>query len=338
MHREQVRSRLIKISDVTWLEQTLDALAEQPAIGYAAGTAPAAEPTAIAALALLANARPAAARRAADALTLLQQSNGAVSVRAGEDSPGWPTSLAVLAWCHCGPDLYRDRIDRGIAWLLANRGQGMPRAAEFGHNSELVGWAFAEHTHSWVEPTSFAVLALKAAGKANDPATREGVAVLVDRQLPGGGLNYGNTTVLGQRLRAHVQPTGIALLALAGEPAEPSRLAKTIAWLARSIGPETTPQSLAWATLGLKAHGAAPAAADEWLAAAAHKVVGTLRVPSLIKQSAAAKYSTAGSAESNQESGESLNKRRSSDSDGTRSVPATFKLALLALAAQGWPA
>jgi hypothetical protein len=318
---------------VTWLEQTLDVLSEQPAIGYAAGTAPAAEPTAIAALALAANARIADAKKAADALIALQQPNGAVSVRAGENSPGWPTSLAVAAWCAVGNALrgvppssrgvvnalrgvppadtttstpeFADHIARGIAWLLANRGQGMPRAAEFGHNSELVGWAFAEHTHSWVEPTSFAVLALKAAGKADDPATREGIAVLIDRQLPGGGLNYGNTTVLGQRLRAHMQPTGIALLALAGETDSSNRLAKTIAWLARSIGPETTPQSLAWASLGLKAHGEAPPAADEWLAAAAERVV-TLRVPS--------------------------------SGDGTRSVPTTFKLALLALAAQGWPA
>src|SRR5687767_9645644 len=160
---------------VGWLEQTLDDLAEQPAIGYAAGAAPAAEPTAVAALALLTDGRAAAARRAAEALAAMQQANGSVSVRAGEDSPGWPTSLAVVAWCAVGnalrgvPDAdvaaandFAARINRGIAWLLANRGQGMPRAAEFGHNSELVGWAFAEHTHSWVEPTSFAVLALKA--------------------------------------------------------------------------------------------------------------------------------------------------------------------------------
>ena len=133
---------------MTWLEQTLDALAEQPAIGYAAGAAPAAEPTAIASLALVANARVAAANLAADALTSLQQANGAVSVRAGEDSPGWPTSLAILAWHHSGPDAFRDRIARGLAWLLANRGPSMPRAAEFGHNSELVGWAFAEHTQA----------------------------------------------------------------------------------------------------------------------------------------------------------------------------------------------
>ena len=54
-----------------------------------------------------------------------------------------------------------------------------------------------------------------------------GSAVLLDRQLPGGGLNYGNTYVLGQLMRPHVQPTGIALLALAGEADASGRIAKT---------------------------------------------------------------------------------------------------------------
>jgi hypothetical protein len=46
------------------------------------------------------------------------------------------------------------------------------------------------------------------------------------------------------------------------------RIAKSIAWLRRSIGSETTAASLAWAILGLKAQGAHPPQADEWLAAA----------------------------------------------------------------------
>ena len=52
--------------------------------------------------------------------------------------------------------------------------------------------------------------------------------------------------------------------------------AKSIAWLRRSIGLETTAASLGWALLGLNAHGISSPQADEWLAQAA----GTLRVPS----------------------------------------------------------
>ena len=280
---------LVPAKNMDWLNTTLDALAAQPAIGYLPGSALAAEPTAIAALALIAHGRLEAAQQAAAALAKMQAANGAVGIRAGEETPGWPTSLAVVVWSKFAN--YATNIDRGVAWLLANRGNSIPRSADFGHNTELVGWAYAEQTHSWVEPTSFGVLALKAAGKPNAPAAREGVAVLIDRQLPGGGLNYGNTFVLGQKIRPHIQPTGIALLALAGERDPSERLAKSVAWLRRSIGPDTTPQSLGWALLGLRAQGAEMPAAEEWLA----KVAGTPNVP-------------------------------------------TFKLALLALAAKGWPA
>jgi hypothetical protein len=306
---------------VTWLDQTLDQLARSAtdgAIGYMAGSRAAAEPTALAALALVAHGRVDSADQAAKALVAMQRPHGEVAVRAGEDKPGWPTSLATIAWCairqasgmreHPGsfdssagldpreadtsrsPDLH---IDRALQWLLANRGQAVERSDEFGHNTELIGWAYAEQTHSWVEPTAFAVLALKAAGKATHPATREGIAVLIDRQLPGGGLNYGNTYVLGQLIRPHVQPTGVGLLALAGETDTSNRLAKTIAWLRRSIGPETTPLSLGWAVLGLRAHGVVMPLADEWLATAAARVQSRDRSP--------------------------------------------YKLALLALAAKGWP-
>ena len=168
--------------------------------------------------------------------------------------PAWP----IVAWCavrsrRAVPEPHRPRASPGSSPIAARPSTA---SADFGHNTELVGWAYAEQTHSWVEPTAFAVLALQ--GRRARPTIRpraKGSRVLLDRQLPGGGLNYGNTFVLGQLLRPHVQPTGIALLALAGEADASGRLPKSIAWLRRSIGPETTPLSLGWAVLGLRAHG-----------------------------------------------------------------------------------
>jgi len=49
------------------------------------------------------------------------------------------------------------------------------------------------------------------------PRADEAVQLMLDRILPGGGCNYGNTIVLDQLLRPHIQPTGIVLLALAGD-------------------------------------------------------------------------------------------------------------------------
>jgi hypothetical protein len=276
-----------------WLDQTLDELATMPSIGYFVGSSAAAEPTALAALAFSAHGRAQSAASAANALAKMQQDNGEVAVRAGEDSPGWPTSLAVSALCAIDRVAYRAQIQSAVNWLLTNRGHGIEQSDNFAHNTQLIGWAYAEQTHSWVEPTSFAVLALKAAGKGDDPATREGVAVLIDRQLPGGGLNYGNTFVLGQLIRSHVAPTGIALIALAGENDPSGRIAKSVAWLQRNLGEGTTPISLGWGLIGLVEHGVRLPASDAWLAAAADSVRSRDRSP--------------------------------------------HKLALLALAAKGWP-
>jgi hypothetical protein len=298
---------------VSWVDPVLDELASLPAISYLPGGQMAAEPTAIAVLAFLADDRFEAAATAANKLAEMQRANGEVAVRVGEESPGWPTSLAIVAWSAVGKALRRtatstatgetpehttdrffhDSIARAIEWLLANRGQRVERSENFGHNTQLVGWAYAEGTHSWVEPTAFAVLALKAAAREYEAAAREGVAVLIDRQLPGGGLNYGNTFVLGQLIRPHIQPTGIGLLALAGEQDPSGRLSKSVAWLRRSIGTQTTPLSLAWAILGLAAQNVTPPETDGWLESAAEHVRNRDHSP--------------------------------------------YKLALLALAAKGWP-
>jgi hypothetical protein len=261
-----------------WLDQTLDALARQPLIGYSTDSAPASEPTAIAALVLAQHGWLDLAKKGADYLAEIQADDGSVGVRAGEPEPGWPTSLAVVAWRAVGNALrgvlsaaneFQVNIDRGIAWLLSVEGSKLEQSEVFGHDMQLVGWAWAEGTHSWLEPTALAVLALKAAGQASHARTREAVRLILDRQLPGGGCNYGNTVVLGQKLRPHVQPSGMALLALAGERDTSGRIAKSISWLRRNIGPETTAASLSWAVLGLKAHDGCPPQADEWLATAA---------------------------------------------------------------------
>jgi hypothetical protein len=132
----------------------------------------------------------------------------------------------------------------------------------------LIGWSWAADTHSWLEPTCMFVMGLRAAGFGEHKRVREGVRLIVDRLLPDGGANYGNTIVLGQPLVAHVQPTGLALLALGGEEVTDDRIGKSLNYLTRSIGPQTAAPSLALACLGLAAHGRRPAAADEWIAAA----------------------------------------------------------------------
>ncbi len=282
-----------------WLAAVLHELSARPVCGYTREAAPATEPTALAALALAQHERLAPAREAAAWLAKLQSADGSVPAAAG-DLPGWTTGLAVLAWqilaragsASAAADA--QCIARGVEWILAASGLPLGEvSADFGHDVRLVGWSYAEGTHSWIEPTAISVAALKAAGHSEHPRTREGVKLLIDRQLPDGGCNYGNTMVLGQTLRPHVQPTGLTLVALAGESDPSDRVAKSRAWLAQALGPKSTPVSLAWGLLGLAAQEAPHAEAEAWLSAAGERVLARDRSP--------------------------------------------HKLALLALAAKGWP-
>ena len=268
---------------MAWLDETLELLAKTPVCGYRAGGAPASEPTALAALALAGHGLAKAAQQAAEWLAELQAANGSVGVCEGQPTPAWTTSLAMLAWLSVAPGEDKSSVDRAAAWALSFKGTPIPRTAQsiadLGHDTTLIGWPWCEGTHSWLEPTAFFVLALKSIGRAEHARTREAVRLLLDRQLATGGCNYGNTVVLGQPLRPHVQPTGIVLLALAGERDGAAKTAKSLVYLRGAISAETTTTSLAWALLGLAAHRQTPIEAEEWLAAAARRTLDRDKAP-----------------------------------------------------------
>lgn len=242
--------------------------------GYKTGAGCASEPAAWAAMALAMWDAPDAARRPADWLLSIQQQDGSVGISEDHARPAWPTSLAMLAWWtlreRLGDDQYSEAIERATAWALQEEGKPAPQQAHIGHDTTLVGWSWAADTHSWLEPTSFFVMALRALGLADQPRTREGVRLVADRILPSGGCNYGNTLVLGQELLPHVQPTGIAMLALAGTGANrngPNRngIGASLDYLTDSLDSKTSRVSLCYGLMGLEAHGRRPAQADAWL-------------------------------------------------------------------------
>lgn len=264
-----------KQNEMAWEEEPLRRLSTVRRWSYHADGPGAAEPTALAALALLAHGQTAAAGRAIDWLTRVQQPDGSVPVTATEKIPRWPTSLAMLAW-HAWDDAHQTSrmqgcLERAIRWTLRARGNAYAQSPDIGHDMTLTGWPWVLGTHSWLEPTAYFVAALKATGHAAHPRTREGVRLLVDRLLPSGGCNCGNTIVMGQELLPHVQPTGLVLLALASERAadgtvEDPRIERSLAYLERSLPEMTAPASLAFGLMGLTAHNRRPAAADEWFA------------------------------------------------------------------------
>lgn len=259
---------------MSWIRDQLERFRQQPVIGYRADQSPLAEPTAIAALALQAHQLPLFAEPAADWLVERQSLQGEIGVMPGHEEPGWATALALIVW-HQMPQRhkYLGPIELATQWLLEARGKVLEPDTDLGHNVELVGWSWAPNTHSWIEPTAMSILALRALGQLRHPRTQEGIKLLIDRQLPAGGCNYGNTFVLGQLLRPHVQPTGVAMAALSGQIDTSGRLPRSLAWLRRQLSEQTTSSSLAWGLLGLAAHGELPANYQQFLEAAAARQI-----------------------------------------------------------------
>ena len=81
--------------------------------------------------------------------------------------------------------------------------------------------------------------------------------MLMNRQLAGGGWNYGNTSVYGRKLYAQPDQTGVALLALRPY-ASREEVYRSLGYLKEEIGRISTPLSLGWGFLGLEAWGNRP--------------------------------------------------------------------------------
>ncbi|MGA9753977.1 MAG: hypothetical protein WBV23_02415 [Desulfobaccales bacterium] len=199
--------------------------------------------------ALLAGAR---SRLAAE-----QFPDGRVCISADHPEAFWPTALAVFAW-HQSPE-HRDNQARAAHFLLTSSGKHWRREANSpaSHDPNLKGWSWIADTHAWVEPTALAMLALELAGYGNHERVKEGTRLLLDRQLPRGGWNYGNTFVFDQELRPMPLSTGIALNALKDQTSLAS-IQRSLTYLQSRVVSLTTPRSLGWSLLGLGAWGARP--------------------------------------------------------------------------------
>ncbi len=261
-----------------YLHDVLARLATVESCGYHPGSEYASEPTALAAMALLAHGRQSAALPMLDWLLRRQGADGSVGIDAAHATPGWPTGWAVAAWQaaqHC--DLANAKFAAAIAqahrWLFRVQGDLIEHHDELGHDTTIKGWPWVEGTHAWVEPTSMNLLALKHTGMNDQPRAREAVRLLIDRLLPQGGANYGNTVVFGQELRPHLQATGLCLLALAGETDRTVGIERAINYLLGELSAETTTSSLCYALLGLAAHHRLPADYRPWLAAASRRTL-----------------------------------------------------------------
>lgn len=203
------------------------------------------------------NESPALIDRCRARLRTEQGNDGRVWVSRDNPDTFWPTALAVLAWqdaSACG-----DAQKRAVKFLLDTTGvHYRSRFSEVaGHDPGLKGWPWVANTHSWIEPTVLAVMALTAAGYGGTDRVREALRMIEDRQLPHGGWNYGNTFVFGRELRPMPESTGTALTGVAGH-VDAGVVARSLDYLQGEINSLRTPVSLGWGLLGLAAWGVWP--------------------------------------------------------------------------------
>ncbi len=220
--------------------------------GYAPGQSAHLEPTCLALLALAGERE-----RFASAIELGRSflkscagPDGLCRLGRGRPEAVWPTSLVLFVQAILGEAA--EETNRTAAALLGLRGRDVSQDDSDINdiNSRLIGWPWAEQNFSWVEPTSWAVLALRRVGQGNQPRVEEGIRVLLDRALEEGGINYGNRRILGIALEPIPGPTALMLLALQGQPAHP-RITAAVQYLrSRGVSGDDL-EHLCWARLAL---------------------------------------------------------------------------------------
>jgi hypothetical protein len=196
-------------------------------------------------------------------LAASQLPDGRVSLAPDHPETIWPTALAILAW-H-GWRSPGDAQARALDFLVRTSGGTVPTLKDVvGHDGSIPGWPWIANTHSWVEPTALGLIALRVGDRPSHARATQAVALLMDRQLPDGGWNYGNTIVFGQVFRPDPDSTGVALSALSGLVAV-EKVRKSLDYLMAEAPNLRTPIALGWALLGLGAWGRYPEAARSWV-------------------------------------------------------------------------
>jgi len=231
------------------------------------------EPTCWALLALLQIASKDLAEHIARGLEFLRSAqlpNGSWPAASGQQDGSWVTSLAcwVLLCARHLEDPYPVTA-AGFRWLCDDWPKDTSawrRALEcfsrkdvIDHNPSYRGWGWTPRTASWVEPTSFALIAMSQSPQELLPRIAKrrkhlAISLLCDRMCPDGGWNCGNPRTYGVPGESLVCPTVWALIALRNEQDRPE-VQESLAWLEKNLTNFRSSASLALARICLETYG-----------------------------------------------------------------------------------
>jgi uncharacterized protein (DUF362 family) len=177
-----------------------------------------------------------------------------VRLQRGRPQAVWTTSLALFTWANgLAAGKEADSLADGLFAIEGRTIKTDPEVEDMMDiDSRLMGWPWGEDNFSWVEPTSWACLALRKADRGDNPRVQEGLRLLMDRAFDTGGANYGNRTVLGRMTEPIPGPTAVLLLATQG--IDHPRVEAAKGYL-RVHGEQTTDlEHLAWIKIALATH------------------------------------------------------------------------------------
>jgi uncharacterized protein (DUF362 family) len=252
------------------LERCLDELVQNAhpdgGWGYAPGDAAQLEPTCLALLAAaqLGDKYAPVIGKGRMFLARCRNAEGGYPLAHGRGEALWPTAQVLFTELALGatPDV----LSKTAGFLLSYKGRipNVPAHDELkvmdpNHDIDLniVGWPWAENNFSWVEPTAWACLALRRFGQADLPRVRDGLAMLLDRAMDAGGVNYGNRRILDKILEPIPGPTALMLVALQGH--KHPRIDAAVRYLLSELDTGDL-EHLCWGRIALDLHRTQPGA------------------------------------------------------------------------------
>lgn len=236
--------------------------------GYGPNQAAQLEPTCLALLAasLEADKHADAMAKGRRFLASCRRGDAGYPLAKGRSEALWSTALVLFVETTLGAN--EDALAATAGFLLSYKGRipNVPNhdelnVADPNHDIDLniVGWPWAENNFSWVEPTAWACLAMRRFGQETQPRVQEGLAMLIDRALDTGGVNYGNRRILDKILEPIPGPTALMLLALQGR--DHPRIDAAVRYLLSELH---TPdlEHLCWAKIALELYRNKPGVAE----------------------------------------------------------------------------
>jgi hypothetical protein len=221
---------------------------------YVAGRGPSVEATAWCAIACRKNKK--LAQAAISNLVATQNSDGGWTSAPDTGKSDWSTgaallAIAILGRTHADMDgamggKVHAATDRGLKFLVGLRtdlitdltrvGLTIMQGPDFDYPR---GWPWEPDTYHWVEPTSYAILAIKYSPYATDKRYKTMVsqahAYLLEKTCTPAGWNFGSPRTLGADWPALPGPTALALIAM--QDVSSPKIDQALAYLRDLTGP-----------------------------------------------------------------------------------------------------